>query len=384
MRSYDKKDIKVLNRLSVFSFVKNQPGQTVSRPQVAKALGITDPTVLKITAFFEERGILREVGEADVTTVGRKPNLLSFVPNAALSIGMDYDGSRFSVAVVDLNENTVSFQSQALSVPLEELFDQVIPPAVFQLGLPREKCLGLGLSLPAAVNTKTGVIEMRNPVIDLGNKTDFSDNIRKLARNIGMPVFLENDVNAAATAHLKSLQDGHYQDFIYIVLGLGLGAGIVIDQKLRRGARFSAGEIGYMTMDWDFEARPDQSGWLERQLNRQTIRERFGFDVLNGAGGDAPPQVIDHVARHVDFVIANLSAALDIDTFVLGGVVTENLGQALIERAKEMCGSMCVRPIHILPETAPDVIARGMGAVVNDEMLNRFLSDHFALTPDSK
>lgn len=374
MKVYGKVDIKIMNRRSVFQYIKNKPGQTVSRPELAKALHITDPTVLKITDFLTKCGILREVGEADTTAVGRKPSLLAFEPEAAQSIGIEYDGSHFGIAVVNLNDETVSYHSKTVNVPLDELFEQTIPAEVFKLALPRGRCLGLGLALPAAVNTETYTVEMRNPVISLGGKHDFFLAVQRLERVIGMPVYIENDVNAAATAQLKSLGTTH-TDFIYIMLGLGLGAGIVLERKIRKGVHCSAGEIGYMTSDWDFLANMEKSGWLESQLNRDSILNQFSFDSLGEFSAPPEKQVIDYYAKHLALVIANLSAALDLDTFVLGGRTAEKMGVPLMDALRERCQKICVHPIRLLPETSEDVIVRGMGAVVNEEMLPQFLMD---------
>ena len=68
---------------------------------------------------------------------------------------------------------------------------------------------------------------------------------------MGVPVLLENDVNCAAIAEYRQLGLGEKEDLIYIMLAGGIGAGLVLDGRLRRGGNFSCGEIGYMV--WNAE-----------------------------------------------------------------------------------------------------------------------------------
>lgn len=65
----------------------------------------------------------------------------------------------------------------------------------------------------------------------------------------GIPVFLDNDVNASAFAELAWGAGGRYSDFIYVNIGTGIGAGIVAGGRLLRGASNYAGELGHMALD---------------------------------------------------------------------------------------------------------------------------------------
>lgn len=366
MRSGGMTDVKLMNRRMTYEYIRNKLGQVVSRPEVAKALGITEPTVLKITSFFLERGILTEAGEADIATVGRKPNMLSFNAETAYCAGVDYDGSRLNISIVNMNYETVAFTSQKLKVTLGELFNDVIPSQINQIDCPKNKIIGLGLAIPAVVDTKKYTIKMRNPIIDLGNQTDFSMQVRTLSQSLGMPVFMENDVNAAAVCEFKSHRIRSNDDFIFIMLGIGVGAGLVLGGKLRHGKHYSCGEIGYMSFDKAFKIQEDRPGHLESLMGR-----------LYGEDGQ---EAIENVAAYTALCIANMSSSLDVNNFVIGGYFAERYGDNLTKLIKGYCDDICIYPVEIILDTDKDVVARGMGAIVADGVLDNFLSDEFQMT----
>lgn len=374
MRTYVGSDIKVMNRISVFEYIRKKEGQTVSRPEIARALHITEPTVLKITNCFQEIGLLREGGEAVVTTVGRKPDLLKLHPEVAFAVGVHYTGDKLRISIINLNYENCRFYEKTLKCALPALFDEVLPKELEALEMPEGEMLGIGIALPAVVNTKTGVLEQRNPSLDCGGMASYVPRIEALAGRTGYPIFLENDVNAAAVAKYKA---GSSQDFVYLMLDAGVGSGLVLDGKLRRGAHFSAGEIGYMTTDTGFVLNRDEPGYFERRLSASHFRQRFGLDFLGDTklSPGERDRVISAVASDLALIIANIANALDIDMFVLGGCVVERLGSELNQRVEEHCRQLCLHQMHIFTDTSPETIARGMGAIVIDHTLNDFLAD---------
>lgn len=374
MRTYVGSDIKVMNRVSVFEYIREKEGQTVSRPEIARALHITEPTVLKITNCFQTIGLLREEGEAVVTTVGRKPNLLKLHPEVAFAVGVHYTGDSLRVSVINLNYETYRFCEKRLECALPAFFDEVLPGELEALEVPEGKMLGIGIALPAVVNTRTKTLEQRNPSLDCGGVSAYASRIEELSERTGYPVFLENDVNAAAVAKYK---EGSSEDFVYLMLDAGLGSGLVLDGKLRRGAHFSAGEIGYMTADTDFVLNRDEPGYFERRLSASCFRQRFGVELSPDMelSEEKRAEVLSAVASDLALIIANIANALDIDMFVLGGRVVERLGQELRQCVEEHCSRLCLHRMHIFTDTSPGTIARGMGAIVIDHTLNSFLSD---------
>lgn len=378
MRRYLNTDIKLLNRRAVYEYVRESADQTVSRPEISKNLLLTDPTVLKITGFFLERKILTGLGEANVATVGRKPNLLAFNPDAAYCIGAAYDGNCLSIAAVNLNYESIAFRSRNVQAPLSTIMERYIPEAVSSLALDESGRIGVGFALAAAVDTENNCILMCNPSIDLQGKSDFSPEVDALSKRMNVPVILENDVNAAAISEFQMRRSSSKDDFVYIMLGIGFGSGLVLDGKLRRGKNYAAGEVGYMSLDHAYRVQPYGVGQLESLLCRPYLLERFGFDVLEDSAESRDVRdIVEHVARHVALCIANISATLDVDHFIIGGYIAEKLGEKLIHQIRAYCIDSCLYPKYIFLSTRPDSVPCGAGAIACDAVLDHFLSDEF-------
>ena len=379
MKSCGTTDIKLLNRRNVFDYIKSKEGQIVSRPEIAKALQITNPTVLKIIDFFLQKGILSNLGESDSISVGRKPNMLCFEPNSAYSIGVDYNGKVLKVAVVNLNGETISFYSDIVRVSIQELFEKVLPEKILALDLEFSKVIAAGIALPTAIDPKNNVISMCNELIDSSGQEDCSLYVEILSHRLGIPVFLENDVNAAAISHFSFRTSSEKNDLIFLMLGFGLGAGIILDGILRRGRHYAAGEIGYMTLNLEENLPEKGAGWLETVLGQKYIQEHFETDIFSeNEPASANEELTEYIASRISIVITNLAVSLDIDYFVLGGLFVKKFGNELIEAIQVYCQKICPYPVQLIVDTAKDTIACGMGGIAIGGVLDYYLSDEYA------
>jgi glucokinase len=118
----------------------------------------------------------------------------------------------------------------------------------------------IGIGIPGVVDGRSGEV---SHAVNLGlTRLSLRD---ELAPRFPAHVAVENDVNAAAVGVWHLLDDPSIESMAYLNLGTGLAAGLVLDGRLRRGARGIAGEIGHIPVDP--EGPPcacGQSGCLER------------------------------------------------------------------------------------------------------------------------
>lgn len=375
MRTYGKADIKLINRRSVYEYIYSRPKQTASRPEIARALCITEPTVLKITNYFLKRGILTEQGTVKNATAGRRADRLAFNPDVAYTVEAEYDGNLFKLAALNLNHQIVKTVAKRIAKPLPEVMQRVIPEEYAALRLGDQSVLGLGLALPAVVDPVHNRIAMRNPVINLGGCDDLSEHVRLLGTALGLPVYLENDVNAAALAEYQYGRPEGRSDLIYLMLGLGIGAGLILDGKLRRGKHYSTGEIGYIATQPGFVLEKERSGQFENKLCREYLLDRFGIDILDGAGKGDMEGMIHHIASQTALCIANFAAMLDVEEYVLGGYLPELLGKPLVEDIQAQCDGMCLNPVRVCMTDNKESVLRGMGVIVAEAVMMRFLAE---------
>lgn len=146
--NYGASDLKELNRKSVFNLLQTE--NPISRAHIARITGISAPTVLKIIEYFIEKNIVKEVGDGKVS-IGRKPKLLAFNPNAAYSIGIKYDGYHLQTGLVNLAGEIHTLINTYIEPDINVFFKTQLPKSINNL-IETSKvdfkdicCVGLGL-----------------------------------------------------------------------------------------------------------------------------------------------------------------------------------------------------------------------------------------------
>ncbi len=197
----------------------------------------------------------------------------------------------------------------------------------------------VGIGIPGAVDHARGRVAH---AVNLGlDDLALGELVGALA---GVPVRVENDVNAAALGAFHLLGYGAHRSLGYLNLGTGMAAGLVLDGRLRRGARGAAGEIGHIPMDPEgVLCRCGQRGCLETTGSGSAVARQWpaGGDrpVLSlfeaAAAGDALAievhrRLIDTVASAVRVLVLTV----DVDDVVLGGGIA-SLGDPLLTALRE-------------------------------------------------
>jgi predicted NBD/HSP70 family sugar kinase len=188
----------------------------------------------------------------------------------------------------------------------------------------------IGVGIPGAVDSEHGTVTHARNLgverLDLGTL---------LAANLGKPVRVENDVNAAALGAFHQLGLDATDSLAYLNLGTGLAAGLVLGGKLWRGSRGAAGEIGHILIDpagpLDVDGQPGALEVLASGSGIASQRPGSVSDLLAAAAaGDAEAieirrRMFDGVASAVRILILTL----DVDVVVIGGGIS-NLGEDLL------------------------------------------------------
>ena len=381
MKSYNARDLKNLNRKTVYKCIIDSPEQTVSCAQVARETGISMPTTLKVAEYLRQQGLLVDLGESQSGAIGRRPNLLRFNPNAYYAVGCAYNGQYLEVALVNMNFQIISANRIRTAVPLEELFAQTLPEALERvIGTSSleegSRLVGIGVALAVVTDTGRRRSQFPAPIIGIEDHYDFAPCCAQLSRQFGCAVYLENDVNAATLGEFKERGLTEQDDMAYITVGTGVGSGIILGGKLRRGRHNTAGEIGSMTFRLDCEYPQDGVGYLESQLSLSRLEELFGYRPQSEDGGNIATrlQAAEYIADYLALSILNMNAILDIDLFILGGFVIERLQTAVLNALRQRMERRSLNPIRIDRETSQFSTAKGMGSIVIERMLDDILS----------
>lgn len=254
-------------------------------------------------------------------------------------LGIDLGGTKLSASIV-VGTQLVGERKQ---VPTPLGAEKIAHAIVDLIEDFRKECLvaGVGIATAGIVNPETGQV-----VGSTGNLPGWEGTpIKKLIEEKTMlPVHVENDANAAAYGEVKA---AHLQDktcIIAVTLGTGIGAGIVVNGKLYRGAHWAAGESGHIKISlenqrlctcglWDcWEAYGSGRGLLATAENlvyaateQQTMlkkKEKLSTqDVIDAAEEDdvIAKRAIDMWHEHICAGLVSLAHTLDPDCFVIGG-----------------------------------------------------------------
>lgn len=251
----------------------------------------------------------------------------------ALSVGLDIGATKTLGLVLDPDGAILA----EVREPTEPGAEGIVRSAarVFEAlrvatGEPLEGTVGVGI--PGLVDVERGAVKH---AVNLGVNGDWLPLRELLADQLGVPVVLENDVNAA-TLGAAALDD--VTDLVYVSIGTGLAAGLMLDGRLRRGEHGAAGEIGHVPVDpQGVVCQCGQRGCLE------TIASGSALAAAWPSGGVPPAQALfaaartgdpsaiaarDRFAAGVASAIRVLSLAVDPASIVLGGGVAQ-LGDPL-------------------------------------------------------
>ena len=156
---------------------------------------------------------------------------------------------------------------------------------------------------------------------------------------LGVPTFVENDVNAAALGAAALLSPGTPADLAYISVGTGVAAGLILDGRLRRGYHVVGGEIGHLCVDpGGPRCACGRIGCLEAVASGAAIARRWPGDgapaaadlfAAAAAGVAGAVAVRDSVCAHLAAAVVHLVLTVDVARVVFGGGVAE-AGEALV------------------------------------------------------
>lgn len=271
-----------------------------------------------------------------------------------LRVGVDIGGSKVAVLVVDADDGVLARRSvPAASAEPEEAIEQiatVIREAVTAAEATLEDVAAVGLGVPGRVDTATGDVTF---AVNLG--WQHLPLGRRLEAVLGVPCVVENDVRAAAVGlHRESGYRG-VDDLIYLGIGTGISAGVVLDGRLHRGVRGMAGEIGHVVLDPDgaacacglrgcFETIAAGAGIARaaaaaiaagEATTLATVAVPSAIDVFAAAEAGDPLacRLVDAAAAGIARMVHELVLAYDVELVVIGGGISR-AGAPLLDRVR--------------------------------------------------
>ncbi len=234
--------IRGINQSTLLNLVRTEA--PISRPQLAALSGLSLVTVIKITTSLLERNLILEKDFAE-STGGRRAGLLEINPEGGFVVGLIPQPESLTAVILNLSSELV--YARQWDILLRGNYPQAIDLIVqcweelfHESHIARDKFIGVGFGMSGLIDAERGFC------IDaslLGWKN--AEISRPLEERIGIPVFVDNDVNCLAVYEKLFGQGQPYNHFLVVAIGRGVGLGIVANGDLYRGAFGGAGEFGH-------------------------------------------------------------------------------------------------------------------------------------------
>lgn len=313
-------------------------GDRVTQADLARQTGLAPATVSSIVRDLAAAGLVStEPGS------GRRGTTVALAPSAGVVAGVDFGHSHVAVALGDLTGSLVAERRAPLDSghPSEEglsaaalLLDEVVADAGIEVGSLR--CLGMGLPAPMT----DGVVRS-SAILPGWVGVNALDAARE---RFGLEVHAENDANLGALAeHRQGVARGHANS-VFVKVSSGVGAGIVLEDRLFHGSGGTAGEIGHLTLDESGPVcRCGSRGCLEAYTSTGALQAMM-HTQLPGAGVDeivaaaregnvSAVRALEDAGLHLGWALASVVNLLNPGLVVVGGDMAR-AGELLLESAR--------------------------------------------------
>jgi glucokinase-like ROK family protein len=295
--------------LSILQLIHS--GANNSRLELARLADLSPSSITAIVQRLIKKGLVVE-SEPATSQLGRRPIPLQVRKDAGYLVGVDLGSFFLRIVITDINGEIV-FRSQSrtdLKVGRQRVLEKTflsIHQAIRESNIPQKLVKGIGIGHSGVIDSEAGVVlSYPRP----GQMEEWKNvPLREMfEKEFDLPCLLEDSVRTSTTAEKCYGAGKDLSDFLYVDVGMGIGAGIFLDGKIYRGAGGRAGEFGHITVD---ESGPlcscGNTGCLETlassaaiiQSVRAAIEKGIDSKIREFIGGDLDKISIELIARAV-------------------------------------------------------------------------------------
>lgn len=322
-----------------------------------------------------------------------------------LYIGVDLGGTSMRAGVLSKDGKLLALekrktQPQLGAAGVLERLVKTINQAAKAANVKMRDIDGIGIGVPGPVDSKQGVVRL---AVNLGKDWTNYPLANKLVAELGVPVYLDNDVRVGATGEFTYGAGRDVEDMVAVFVGTGIGGGIILGGKLRSGFRGGAGEVGHTVVAADngIIGKTGQPGTVEPLASRTGMEMKIKALIASGRKS-VVPELIESVgegrltssvivaalkandavmketlaySQHIlGLLCANIVNTLDPQMVVIGGGVTERLGDKFVAPIRQKAYANFInktnmRLVKIVPAALKDASGVVGAAVLAREHL---------------
>jgi len=361
VRTGDLKLIQEFNRCIILNMIREYG--PISRIEIAERNGISPSTVASAVSDLIKDGYVLEDGTGS-STGGRRPIMLRFSPDNHYIVGVSITNANVTIAEMNLEAN---IQRKSVS-NIENLSGSAVIPhildslEIFLSNCPTDKeCKGISIVV-------SGIIDNTQGFIHLNTKFHLTNIPLKeiVEKKFNIKTWVENDTNATVLAEKKFGKSSMYNNLIYLKIGDGVGAGIIMNGSIFSGSKGGAGEFGHTSVDRSgIRCECGNIGCLENYVSWSAVFSRIVSAISKGRSTDISKLVHNDITLITPNVFASSLKNND------------SLSMDIIE---EIVGYMSAGVVNLVHLFNPEVIIIG-GSIAHDnevliQKINSYVKQH--------
>lgn len=404
----DQQLLKQINRMALVRQLCTEPG--LSRAALAETVGLTKSTVSLLVRELMDEGWLCESELITTGALGRRATPLRIDERRLALLGADLGIGAARIVATDLLGKVLAERAMPYtdagdtSACIDQMADALLEMTRPGGELAGRTVLGMGIGLHGVVDDATGVLHYA-PHLGWRN-VDVASQMRAHFAGSALadlPMFIQNEANVAALAELEFSSHvsglSRADPLIYLSIGYGVGAGIIVNGRLLTGLYGFAGEVGHTILQ---QGGPPCScgrrGCADALIGLQALLDEvYGkgspdarpgpaqleqlFAHTNG-GDEAACNAVEAAGRNLGVLLNNLWVAFDPMCIVIGGAALR-LGDRLIDPGRKVlldCASATLLPAPTIrtPHFGVNAIAIGGAAMARHYLMRPFVSQGVA------
>jgi N-acetylglucosamine repressor len=234
---------KYLQKTRLLKYVYEHGASTMV--DILSAMGISSPTCQILINELMADDVLEKKGKGE-SIGGRKPDTYQLKDGMFYVVSLDMERFKTRIAIFDNNNNNISgvtvlpigiTRDQSSIEDLHRFIQELISSSLIN----KDKLLGIGICMPGLIDAEAGTSAT---YLRTDDETKSLQEV--LSAKFGYPVFLQNDVKCAAIAESRYGLARGVSDALVVLMDWGIGLGIIMDGKMRKGSKGYSGEIGHI------------------------------------------------------------------------------------------------------------------------------------------
>ncbi|MCL7968808.1 MAG: ROK family transcriptional regulator [marine benthic group bacterium] len=330
----------------------------VSRADLARHADISRSTVSELVKDLLQTGLVAELG-AGPSRGGRRPIVLEFQDEAFGILGVDIGAAHVAVALTDLRGRVLAWNEAGHPVRddpegTRQLISELSDACLARWGGGTGRLVGVGIAVPSPVDPARPRV-LSEVALPAWRGRDW---LGDLEVRYGVPVRVDNDANLGALAERWWGAGLGVDDFVYLKVATGIGAGQIVRGEIYRGATGIAGEVGHLVIDplgppcpcgldgclttlVGSRALIQSAAALIREHPESTLAgEVLTVDAIVNAALAGDPiarQVVHEAAEHLGIAVAGMVSMLNPALVIVGGGLSR-VGDLLLDPLRDVIG----------------------------------------------